>query len=107
MIINIKKNKKGELTTQQIVFLIILVISFVILLYFLIKLNLGAESEKEVCHNSVVLRSNKLIPTESVPLKCETQYVCITQDGSCEQMLEPEKIKIKTSYEFYQAVATA
>ncbi|MFA5953659.1 MAG: hypothetical protein WC812_03635 [Candidatus Pacearchaeota archaeon] len=103
--LNNKKNKRGELTTQQIVLLIILILSFIILLYFLIKLNLGQESEAEVCHNSIVLRSNKLIPTESVPLKCETQYVCITKDGTCEQFLKPEKVKVKTSDEVYQALA--
>ena len=50
------KNKKGEMTTQQIVLLIILIASFAVILGFLFKLNFGAESEKDICHNSVVLR---------------------------------------------------
>ncbi|MEA3414535.1 MAG: hypothetical protein U9Q99_03370 [Nanoarchaeota archaeon] len=100
-----KKNSKGELTTQQIVVLIILIASFAVLLLFLFKLNLGSESDSEICHNSVVLRGNSAIPINSVPLDCQRSYVCITEDGSCENMTKPEKIKVKTEDEVYEALA--
>ena len=51
----LKKDKKGALTTQQIVLLIILIASFVVILYFFMSAELGEESEKEICHNSVVI----------------------------------------------------
>jgi len=98
-------SKKGELTTNQIVVLIILIASFAVILFFLLRLNLGEESEKEVCHNSVVLRSNDAIPTDSVPLNCQTTYVCITKDGSCEKLLKPQKEKVKTPDEIYSVLA--
>ena len=49
------KNKRGELTTQQIIMITIIIISFVVLLYFLFRLNPGETSSKQVCYNSVVL----------------------------------------------------
>ena len=52
-----KVNTRAELTTQQIVGLIILIISFVIILYFIFALNLGETTDKEICHNSVALRA--------------------------------------------------
>ena len=86
-----KKNKKnGEITTQQIVLLIILLISFAIILFFLFRLDLGRQSEDEICHNSVAMRGNSAIPTDAVPLKCSRAYVCVTEDGSCEDMTKPE-----------------
>jgi hypothetical protein len=98
-------SKKGELTTRQIVIFIILIASFAIILFFLIRLNLGAETEKEVCHNSVVLKSNQAIPTDAVPLNCKTTYVCITKDGSCENLLNPQKEKVKTEEDIYEVMA--
>lgn len=97
-------NKKGELTTQQIVLLIILIVSFAIILFFLIKLNLGNQSEEEVCHNSVILRGTSVV-TDAVPLECKRQYKCISYDGTCEQMTDPDVIKVKTENEVYKALA--
>ena len=92
-----KKNRRGEMTSQQIVILIILIASFAVLLFFLFRLNLGSETEKEVCHNSVVARGSSVIPTEAVPLDCKRSYVCITEDGTCESMTKPIKKKVGTT----------
>lgn len=78
----IMKIKKGELTTQQIVFLIILVASFAILLFFLLRLNLAEESRDQICHNSVVLSGNSKLAIGS--LDCRTNYVCISGGEECE-----------------------
>ena len=59
------KPKKAEMTTQQIVILIILIIGFAVILFFLFRLNLGQESDKQLCYNSVMNRANKLVPTDS------------------------------------------
>jgi hypothetical protein len=99
-------NKKGDITTQQIVLLIILIASFVVILFFIFKLNLGGTSQKEVCHNSVLTRGSKVLPGQSVPLNCKTNYICITQDNTCERMSGTfEKKKVATADETYAILA--
>lgn len=98
-------NKKGELSTQQIIMLIILIASFVVILFFLFRLNLGKESIQEVCHNSIILRSSSAIPADSTPLKCYTDYVCITKDGNCGDMVNPTVEKVKTETEVYKVLS--
>jgi len=97
--------KKGEMTTQQIVILIILVVSFAVILFFILKLNLGQETEQDICHNSVITRGNSFLPTETFPLQCKRQYICLSADGSCEDMTKPDVIKVKTEDEVYKALA--
>lgn len=101
----LKKSKKAELTTQQIVILIVLVMSFVVILYFLFRLNLGETSEKEICHNSVVMKGNPVLSKGEVPLNCQRTYVCITKDGSCETMTNPNIKKVETLPEIYRVLA--
>lgn len=97
--------KKGELATQQIVMLIILIASFAIILFFLVKLNLGQTTEKELCHNSVVTKGSSILPEDTVPLDCKRTYLCITKDGSCEQMTKPDKQRVSTEEEVYEVLA--
>ncbi len=97
------KNKRGELSTQQIILLIILITSFVVVLFFLLRLNLGGESEKELCHNSVMMKAS-VLSSEAIPLKCGRSYVCITKDGTCEGIPD-KKIKVKSLDEIYEALA--
>lgn len=73
--------KKGELTTQQIVILIVLIVSFVIILFLIFRLNLGGTTNEEICHNSVVLNGKSSIA--SGPLNCKTDYLCISGGSSC------------------------
>ncbi|MGD9276570.1 MAG: hypothetical protein PVJ67_05335 [Candidatus Pacearchaeota archaeon] len=87
------KNKKGELTTQQIVMLIILITSFAVILFFIFRLNLGEITDKEVCHNSVVMKSQSKLPSGS--LDCKTSYVCISGGGECEGINPSETIKLE------------
>ena len=76
------KNHKGELTTQQIVTLIILVVSFSVILFLIFRLNLGETTTKEICHNSVLMKGKgKGLVGE---LDCRTNYVCISGGGKCE-----------------------
>ena len=98
-------NKKGELTTQQIVMLIILIASFAVILFFIFRLGLGEEQEREVCHNSVLMKGNALIPDEAAPLNCKKQYVCISADKTCEGMTDPILKKVKTKNETFEALA--
>jgi hypothetical protein len=97
--------KKGEMTTEQIVLLIVLIVSFAVILFFLFRLNLGKTTDQEACHNSVALRGSGVLPKESVPLNCKTQYICISKDGSCESMTSPQIEKAKTKDEVYSLLA--
>jgi hypothetical protein len=99
------KNKKGELSTQQIIMLIILIASFLVILFFLFRLNLGQETDKELCRNSVVTRGSSVIPADSVPLKCSREYVCLSEDGGCEQQSNPVVKKVKSETEIYSELA--
>jgi len=97
--------KTGELTTQQIVILIIVIVSFLILLYFFIRINFKEQTNSELCHNSVAMRSKALISKSSVPLNCKTTYICITSDGSCEEMTNPEIKKVSSKPEIFKILA--
>lgn len=73
--------KRGELTTQQIVGLIILIASFSVILFLIFRLNLGETTDKEICHNSVLMKSKSVLGGS---LDCKTNYVCISGGGKCE-----------------------
>lgn len=79
-----KFSKKGELTTQQIVTLIVLIISFAVILFLLFRLDLGEETDKEICHNSVVMQGKTSILGGS--LDCNTNYVCISGGDKCKDI---------------------
>jgi hypothetical protein len=98
-------SKKAELTTTQLVTLIVLILSFVVILFFLFRLDLGKETTSELCRNSVLLRGSVVVPTDSIPLDCSREYICISESGSCEKMTKPELKKVKTDYEVYQILA--
>src|SRR3990167_10899296 len=96
------KNKKAELSTQQIVLMIILIASFLVILFFLFRLGVGEKSEEQLCHNSVLQKASVF---SEAPLQCYRNYICITKDGSCEELIKPEKIKVKSLDEDYEALA--
>ena len=98
------KFKKGEMSTQQIIMMIVLITSFVVILFFLFRLNLGGESQDQLCQNSVMMKASPL-SSSSTPLNCYRNYICITEDGSCEGLVKPEKIKVKSLDEIYEALA--
>jgi hypothetical protein len=100
-----KKIKKGEISTAMIVTFIILIASFIIILYFYFMLNPAKAANNEVCHNSVFTRSAGVFPKETIPLNCKTSYVCISKDGSCESMTNPEVEKVNTIYDVYHSLA--
>ena len=99
------EQRKGELTTQQIITITILVVSFIVILFLLFRLNLGEETGKELCRNSVLLKSKSILPKDSVSLNCYRSYKCITYDGSCEGLNEPEVVKVETKEEIYQQLS--
>ena len=97
--------KKGELTTKQLITIIILIVSFVVILFLILRLDLGGTTKKEICHNSVITRGSSVLPTESIPLKCDRSYICITADNTCESMTNPIKKKVENQEEVYEVLA--
>ena len=77
------KNKKGELTSKQLITIIILIISFAIIVAFFFMLGLKSSIDKESCRNSAVMRG---IPFGNwvVTLKCKTQDICFSRGGDCD-----------------------
>ena len=90
---NLKKRwgLQGELTTKQLVTLVILIVSFIIILFLIFRLNLGETTDKEICHNSVVLQGQSKIA--SGPLDCKINYLCISGGGDCEGTAS-EKVEV-------------
>lgn len=84
--------RKGELTTKQLVTIIILIVSFIIILFLIFRLNLGGTTDKEICHNSVVLKGQSKIIAG--PLDCRTSYVCISGGGECSNMPKASKVSV-------------
>ena len=97
--------KKGELTTQQIVTIIILIVSFAVILFFLSRLNLGETGNKQICHNSVLLKSKTA--GFGGRLDCRTSYLCISGGGKCETLNPTETIRVNPNKksEIMEAIA--
>ena len=74
------------MTTKQLVTIIVLITSFIIILFLLFRLNLGETSDKEICHNSVTLKAKTSI--FSGYLDCKINYLCVSGGGNCEGIPE-------------------
>jgi len=100
-------SKNAEITMKQIVVMIVLIISFAVILYFIVQLNLGEESTKEICHNSVVLKGSS-VAGEITSLNCKRTYLCLTQGDDCveEGMPDATRIeKVSNKKEFFGILA--
>jgi hypothetical protein len=86
------ENKRAELTTKQIVVMIVLVASFVVVLLLFSRLGLQDITDKEICHNSVVLMGQQKLTAG--PLDCRTNYVCISGGGKCGDFSETSKVEV-------------
>lgn len=76
-------DKKGDLTSTQIVTLVIAIISFGIVLVALFLLNLGGYSAEDTCHLSVLTRATAPNAAQSIiPLKCVTKKICLSESAS-------------------------
>lgn len=101
------KYKKGEMTVQQIVILIVLILSFAVILFFLLKLNIGGQTKSELCQNSVSMRANApLSSLNSYPLNCQRQYLCLSKTGKCDAPLtNPTVERVSTKDDVYNALS--
>lgn len=90
-----KTSKRGELTTAQIVTLVVVIVSFIVLIFFLFRLNPAETTAKEACHNSVVLsdKGKGLVGG----LDCSTSYVCISGGNECSNFVATSTREIDLS----------
>lgn len=87
--------KHGELTTQQLITIIILIVSFSVILFFIFRMNLQENvSNKEICRNSVVMAGNSLNPVTAKTLDCRTSYICVSGGEKCSGFSETDIIEI-------------
>jgi len=94
------KIQKAEMSSKMIVTLILLIIGFGIILLVYAQLNWKSQTDKEICHESVVLRAT-LPQTGGVqntfPLKCKTSKICVRGNklfggGECEELKNYEEV---------------
>ncbi len=92
--------RHGELTSKQLVTIILVIVSFTVILIFFFTLNLRSDVDKEACRNSVVLRGTAPFG-KSVELNCETEDICISKGGKCTEVSgnDARTIKVKDKNE--------
>jgi len=74
-------NKKGDLTSTQIIMLVVAVVGFLIVLAALFLVNLGGYSERDICKLSVLTRATAPSAVQAaVPLKCKAAKICLTEN---------------------------
>ncbi|OIO81488.1 hypothetical protein AUJ84_00930 [Candidatus Pacearchaeota archaeon CG1_02_32_132] len=92
-------DKTGELTSKQIVTIIILIVSFTVILLFFFTLNLKSEINSETCRNSVILRGTAL--GDSTRLNCKTEDICFSKTKDCDvDLKDMVVIKVENKQEF-------
>jgi len=87
-------NKKGDLTSTQIITLVIAIIGFGIVLIALFLVNLGDYTAEETCHLSVLTRATAPSALQgAVPLKCVAKKICLGNSASsgCEAQFAGEQ----------------
>jgi len=113
------KNKKGEITSKYLVSLIVLIASFVVILFVWYQFKWTGGVDKTSCHNSIVLRSSFNFKSEElgkkvIPLRCKTEKICLTMSGKeCSEFGTSSKrssvtiVKVKDKDDVVNAIADA
>ena len=94
-----KSDKKATLVTDETIRTILILIAFVILILLLGTIGYYAIIKEKTCHDSIVMRSSVnygiFSTAKIVPLKCDTQRICLTMSGNnCEVLGKPSKDNI-------------
>jgi hypothetical protein len=90
-------DKKGELTSQQIVIMVLAIGGFILVAIALVVVLTEDElQQRELCHLSIVERAT--VPgvlEQSVPLQCFTGKICVTTDkkNKCKQFAGESNIR--------------
>lgn len=98
------KSRKAEITSTQIVTMVLLIAGFAILLYVFNQVGFTKEIDREICHESVILRMTlpDTFDLKNLPsLRCKTKRICIADNligkGDCQNDLGDEYETIKIS----------
>ena len=108
------KNEKKALVLSTVVGLIILILGFAILAFAFFQVNWTGDINRDVCHQSVIYRAT--LPgfanmKNYVPLKCQTEKICITAGfigGKCkefENMKGVSNVKVADREDAEQVIA--
>jgi len=105
------KEKKAVMRYNLVNILIVL-FSAAVIIFFVAEFSplYGAVIDKETCHSSVLLRSKgigaiaKKVGVE-FPLKCKTQYYCLSMNGECPENFE--KISVENENDIKREIANA
>src|SRR3989338_2328136 len=80
-------NKKGDVNWSIIFSVIVVLVSFIIVLFVWWSMNIQSTTNKAVCHASVVFRATPPAAVQGyVPLKCKADKICIVSSkygGDC------------------------
>lgn len=89
--------KKGELTTAQIMGIVMLVVSFAVILIFLSQLDLQRTTSENMCRSSIALKSQGNLMgalAKATNLNCKTNYVCISGGSECEGIIATQTVTV-------------
>ncbi|MEK6906232.1 MAG: hypothetical protein AABW81_01280 [Nanoarchaeota archaeon] len=99
-----KINKLGEMSSKMLVTMVLLVAGIVILGIVFAQIGWTIQSDKEVCHQSVIMRGtlpDTLNIKDLPPLKCKTDKICVTNKmfgkGECEDSLGKDYTTMRVS----------
>lgn len=85
--------KRGAIQMEYILIAVILVIAFIALAYFLVRLNIQGVGEDAACKLSILAKATAptLLPNlaPSIPIECVTKKICL--GGECQGNFEGEK----------------
>lgn len=91
--------KRGEMTSSQIITIVLAIAGFIVVLIFLaILFDDRGSGDRELCKFSVLTRATSPIDSlqASIPLKCTTEKICISESGkkdACDQFAGEENVK--------------
>ena len=88
-----KRKKRGAIEMEYVIIAVILIIAFIALAYFLIRLNIQGLGEDNACKLSILAKATapNYIPNlgPSIPVECTTKKICI--GGTCSDNFQGEK----------------
>ncbi len=92
--------KRGDLS-RYIAGIVILILSMLVLVFFLVRSNLEEGTADQICQTSILTRATTPdVAQRYVPLKCTTKKVCLTINEDCLQLQNEENVmnvKLDTS----------
>ena len=85
-------NKKGDISLNFLAGLIVSIVGFSLLLFVYFQIASGGEIDRQVCHESVILRATVPLGKAYVPLKCNTAKICIRVGDNQQSLSKIEKV---------------